>query len=98
MKKYCFLQTRNPEDVKLHIRLLKLYIHSREVNKAFEHAVKTEKKHTFVSCMDWYECLFDIYQVHVSLCVRTFFFFLPRKEVNNMSCCCDVTEILLKAA
>ncbi|XP_053407821.1 E3 SUMO-protein ligase RanBP2-like [Mercenaria mercenaria] len=55
---------KNPSDVKLHIKLLRLFIQSREVDRAYEHAITTEKTLAFVSSIDWYECLVDVYQVY----------------------------------
>ena len=45
------------------MKLLRLYIQSRNVDQAYDHAVQTEKTLAFVDSIDWYECLVDIYQV-----------------------------------
>ena len=59
----CNIQVKNPQDVKLHVKLLNLHIQSRNVERAYQHAVQTEKTLAFVDNIDWYECLVDIYKV-----------------------------------
>ena len=54
---------RNPGDVQLHIKLLKMFMESRQVDRAYEHATATEKSLGFVASADWYECLCDVFQV-----------------------------------
>ncbi|KAL3864553.1 hypothetical protein ACJMK2_006225 [Sinanodonta woodiana] len=54
----------NPEDVKLHIKLLRLYIKGREIDKAFDHATGTEKARTFARSLEWYECITNVYKVY----------------------------------
>ncbi|KAK3594749.1 hypothetical protein CHS0354_014176 [Potamilus streckersoni] len=54
----------NPKDVKLHIKLLRLYIKGREIDKAFDHATETEKAQTFARSLEWYECVTDVYKVY----------------------------------
>ena len=61
------MKVKNPQDVKLHVKLLRLHIQSRNVERAYDHAVQTEKTLAFIDNIDWYECLADIYQVRFFL-------------------------------
>lgn len=74
-----FVQLKNPGDVQLHVKLLRLFIRSRQVERAFEHAVQTEKTLAFLASSDWYECLLDVFQVSTTL-----------SNVNNRLTCISV--------
>ncbi|WAR22408.1 RBP2-like protein [Mya arenaria] len=55
---------KNPEDVKLHVKLVRLWIRGQDVERAFAHVVDVEKTLAFVSSLPWYECVLDVFQVY----------------------------------
>ncbi|KAH3787467.1 hypothetical protein DPMN_165591, partial [Dreissena polymorpha] len=55
---------KKADDVKLHVKLLRLYMRRRDVDRAFDHAVNTEKSLSLVQSAEWYECLLEVFQVY----------------------------------
>ena len=57
------LQSKRPNDIKTHIKLLNLYLEQGRVNEAYTKAVKDELSGLLKGNLDWYKCLIDVYKV-----------------------------------
>ncbi|KAL5004271.1 hypothetical protein ScPMuIL_017727 [Solemya velum] len=55
---------KNPKDVQLRIKLLRLYLVTGRDTEAYNMGVETEKLLAFVDSLNWYECLVQVYQAY----------------------------------
>lgn len=54
---------KNPKDVQLRIKLLRLYLVTGRNTEAYNMGIETEKLLAFVDSLSWYECLVQVYEV-----------------------------------
>jgi len=81
---------KNPGDVKLHTRLMQLWLRGQEVERAFEHAVSAERTLAFVTSSDWYECVLDVMQV----CLGQGYFKVKISIESNFGLKCPKNRVL----
>ena len=56
-------QLKKPHDVELRMKLLRVYLTSDRVEEAYTNAVETDRTTAFSTCLGWYECLHDVFEV-----------------------------------
>ncbi|XP_074658273.1 E3 SUMO-protein ligase RanBP2-like [Tubulanus polymorphus] len=55
---------KDPRDVNMRVKLLKLFIHSEQYAKAYAHALDCEKTAAYPDSLHWYQSLVEIFEVY----------------------------------